>query len=342
MSDKKLKMLIKLVAIIVTVILIPVGGIATYSVSNEHGEVPIYNWSCGDEFNALDINSYQLDNNGEFKILQLSDPQFLLPLQLSGKTTLSISNLIAHTQPDLIVIAGDLTASPINGVIYKQFVHFMDGFGIPYAVVFGNHDSEGRATKSLLGNILAEGEYSVFEYGPSNIKGLGNYVININNDNDDTAWSLFMIDSNEYFDKSYDYIHESQIEWYCWNISNMQAINNNHKSLAFFHIPLPEFQEAWNKRDTDEVIHHFGDKREEECHSKVNSGLFNTMVEKGSTKGVFVGHDHVNDYSVTYQGVRLTYGLKTGISSYHMDGVRGGLLITLTEDDYTVEQIFMD
>ena len=33
------------------------------------------------------------------------------------------------------------------------------------------------------------------------------------------------------------------------------------------------------------------------------------MQELGSTKGVFVGHDHKNNFSLLYKGIRLTYGM---------------------------------
>lgn len=32
--------------------------------------------------------------------------------------------------------------------------------------------------------------------------------------------------------------------------------------------------------------------------------------------GVFVGHDHTNDYTVNYYGLNLTYGAKTGYTGY--------------------------
>ena len=40
------------------------------------------------------------------------------------------------------------------------------------------------------------------------------------------------------------------------------------------------------------------------CHSK----LFDTAVELGSTKAMFCGHDHYNNQSLEYKGIRLTYG----------------------------------
>lgn len=341
--SKNVKLIIKIIAILLVIVIIPFGGIMAYSNSNEAGVVPTYIWTENDTINTSDMTSYQLDNDGEFKILQLSDVQFGLILPLGGKATAYITDLINDTDPDLIIFAGDITSSPINGIIYREFVDFMDLFGIPYAVVFGNHDAEGRASKEKLANILSEGKYSIFKYGPSNITGIGNYVVNVKNAENDIAWSLFMMDSNMYNGDYYDYIHEDQIDWYSWNVEKLKSENGGSlNSLAFFHIPLLEFAEAWGKRNTEEVTYVFGDKRETECASNYNSGMFETMVSLESTKGVFVGHDHINDYSVIYKGIQLTYGLKSTTNSYDEDGVRGGLLITLTDGSYTVEQIFRD
>ena len=73
---------------------------------------------------------------------------------------------------------------------------------------------------------------------------------------------------------------------------------------------------------------------------------FERLVNFGSTKYVFCGHDHRNTFSMTYQGVRLTYGMSI---DYSANGIvpppvaygqtifddtvqRGGTLITLQKD----------
>ena len=59
---------------------------------------------------------------------------------------------------------------------------------------------------------------------------------------------------------------------------------------------------------------------------------------------MFCGHDHYNNLSVTYKGIRLTYGMS--IDYLAMPGIsedtaqRGGTLITLGENsDFQVEQV---
>ena len=71
------------------------------------------------------------------------------------------------------------------------------------------------------------------------------------------------------------------------------------------------------------------------CSSKYPSKLFNTALELGSTKAMFCGHDHYNNLSVEYKGIRLTYGYS--IDYLAMPGIeedtkqRGATLITINK-----------
>ena len=59
-------------------------------------------------------------------------------------------------------------------------------------------------------------------------------------------------------------------------------------------------------------------------------------VENGIIKWMFCGHDHLNTLSLTYKGIRLTYGMSidclgyNGISKSYIQ--RGGTLITRKTD----------
>lgn len=70
---------------------------------------------------------------------------------------------------------------------------------------------------------------------------------------------------------------------------------------------------------------------EEDGTPAVDDQMFEKMVELGSTKGYFAGRDHMNNYSVNYQGIRLTYGLSCGYNIYLVP-LRGGVLINVKND----------
>ena len=70
-------------------------------------------------------------------------------------------------------------------------------------------------------------------------------------------------------------------------------------ALAFFHIPLPEYNEA--ARTENAILR--GTRMEEACAPKLNTGMFAAMKEAGDVMGMFVGHDHDNDYAVMWKGI---------------------------------------
>ena len=113
--------------------------------------------------------------------------------------------------------------------------------------------------------------------------------------------------------------------------------------MLFIHIPLPEFKTAYDlwQQEGGAEGENFGVKGEEECPSYINTGMFNVIKELDSTKYVFAGHDHLNNYSVMYDGVRLTYALKTGDRCSQTPGQNGGTLITMG-DEITVEHIYVE
>ena len=56
------------------------------------------------------------------------------------------------------------------------------------------------------------------------------------------------------------------------------------------------------------------------------------MVELKDVMGVFVGHDHENEYAGSLQGICLAYGRVTGLDGYG-NMARGARVIELTEGE---------
>jgi hypothetical protein len=167
--------------------------------------------------------------------------------------------------------------------------------------------------------------HCLVESGPKDISGYGNYVVNLLNSDQQISQSLIFMDSGAYVSKedvktlgvskgSYDYIKPDQIGWYKEKI---RALQKGTKSSLFIHIPLCEYATGWDAiydktsktmKDTDFCSYISGMQREPVCCSEYNSGLFDVMESLGSTKNVYCGHDHVNDYSVLHQVARLEQG----------------------------------
>ena len=124
-------------------------------------------------------------------------------------------------------------------------------------------------------------------------------------------------------------------EFWIWLSRTLGAGAKTGDIISYFGSPR-ELYEA----GSDEVTWYFGSNDEEMldkvCCSEYPSSMFVTARELGSTMGFFCGHDHYNNMSLEYQGIRLTYGMS--IDYLVMPGIardtkqRGGTLITLHED----------
>ena len=66
---------------------------------------------------------------------------------------------------------------------------------------------------------------------------------------------------------------------------------------------------------------------------RVNTGLFAALLHT-PVRGVFVGHDHVNDFYGTLYGITLGYGRQSGYGSYSApDYLRGCRMFRLRQED---------
>ncbi len=164
---------------------------------------------------------------------------------------------------------------------------------------------------------------------------------------------------------SYAALDYSQIAWYEWvllgnakvNFENGFILDAMPESTCVFHIALNEFYTAYKEwlvaiKENNvlkvNAMQATGRMRMSETigSGTLNTGMFAKMVELGSTKNVIIGHDHINDYSLVYQGIRLTYGVKTGDKCYWTeDGtMNGGTKLTIGENGKSTElkQIYID
>lgn len=276
-------------------------------------------------------NKMKFREDGTFVIVQFSDVEFIdagdydpdTP-EFNRLTRATMESVIKQEKPDLIVFAGDVTASargndPIQSL--RDAVAVAEESGIPWAAVFGNHDSEGAVSREQMHDEQLAHSYCVAEADPPNVSGSGNYIITLLDQNDETTAALYFLDSGDYSSNpsvgGYDWIRRDQIEWYVSESQKLSSINNDSPlpALAFFHIPLPEYQEVWNNQTC------LGHCFDGVSAPVINSGFFSAMVEMGDVMGTFVGHDHANDFSGTLHGIRLCYGRSTRYVSY-VDNVR--------------------
>ncbi len=199
-------------------------------------------------------------------------------------------------------------------------------------------------------------KYCLFNRGFSGEgNGYGNNIIKVKDSAGKVVQALVTIDSHSYTDGDifgmawkYDNIHQSQVDWYKDEMTRLVQENGGTpiKNMAFFHIPLVEYRLAWaelmeanedlvmnkntqmteNVKDTENVKYVHGVMGESD---KTKNGVrtygvycgahednfFETGLENG-LQATFCGHDHYNNFSVEYKGIRLTYGMSIDYLAY--------------------------
>lgn len=271
--------------------------------------------------------------DGTFLIVQFTDIHWNQGEPADLRSRALMEQVVAAERPDLIVYTGDVidgSKCKDPGRSFRDAVTVAERNRIPWAAVFGNHDAEGTMTREQLMQVQLEHEYCVAEPSAPEITGFGNYVVEVKDGERRTAAALYFLDSGSYAPLShagtYDWIRRDQIAWYESRSRALTAQNGGQPlpALAFFHIPLPEYDEVWNRQVC------YGNKFENVCCPKINTGLFAAMVEMGDVMGTFAGHDHVNDYWGELYGIRLCYGRATGYNTYGRKGfARGARVIRL-------------
>ena len=302
-----------------------------------------------------DENGYwTFTTDEDFKVVQFSDVHIGAGWMCHGKDLKAlnaVAAMVTEEKPDLVIVTGDI-AYPIpvqagtsdNLTEAKLFATLMENLGVYWTVAFGNHDTEAysKYDRAQIADFYENSgfKYCLFKSGPENIDGYGNNVINIKNSKGEITQSIFTFDSHAYlnhdflgFGYNYDNIRESQVEWYRECVEKFTAYNRSvsdmenpvPKSTAFFHIPLKEYQDAWYEylnngfKDTENAKLIEGVAGEGGIIVFPGEGedtLFETMLELGSTKGIFCGHDHDNNFTMEYKGIRLCYGMSVDYLAY--------------------------
>lgn len=152
-------------------------------------------------------------------------------------------------------------------------------------------------------SILRHLPFSLCEPGPEEIDGIGNFYLQILAPSplQLPISTLYFLDSHsqipsKIFNPDYDPIKQSQIDWF---VTTSQALRNArkkeddnanhfHLSLAFQHIPLPEFG------DPNLKIRN-GHRREPTESPSFNSHFYDALG-KEDISVLSCGHDHVNDF----------------------------------------------
>lgn len=272
-------------------------------------------------------------DDGTFTIVQFTDLHWQNGEPADLKTRDLMRKAIQEERPDLIVLTGDLIYSPKcvdPRRSLRDALAVAADSGIPWAAVFGNHDAERDVSRKQLMDVLQKMQGNMAIPGPASVHGVGNYSIRLTDRGGNTAAALYFLDSGSLSEvpgaPGYDWIRPSQIDWFRAEARRLGGSRDEAgvPGLAFFHIPLPEYDAVWRTQKC------YGRKREQVGCPRVNSGFFAAAAAAGSLMGTFCGHDHNNDYGGKLMDTWLYYGRSSGYQTYGRWGFsRGARVIRL-------------
>lgn len=277
--------------------------------------------------------------DGTFKIVQLADLHMSTdagkcdkpePKISQGEVCLAdartlelVLDVLAKEEPDLVVYTGDQafgSQSPDIETAILKAVGPAISRRIPWAAVFGNHDSEDAASREEQMEIMSNLPYSLVQSGPENVTGVGNYVLTVPI-NGNAALTLYLLDSHSDIKvkgrRQYDWIRGDQLEWlqeeYLRIKPKQKSYTHIPLSMAFFHIPLPEYADTSDKPRV-------GTAREKVMSPGYHEPVLDVLRDAGVSV-LSVGHDHCNDFCQFEDGsdstpIWLCYGGGGGYGGY--------------------------
>ncbi len=313
--------------------------------------------------------------DGGFKIMHIPDIQD--GRNVSSYTIKLITLALEAEQPDLVVLGGDNIYGDVPSVRWStsgvqqsiaQFLQPIVERDIPFCLVFGNHDPECSTPlesqiayyQTFAGCLALAGE---------DMSGTGNYNLLLMDETGETPLAnLWFFDSGNHatseYGKGYDWVREDQIAWYAQTQQALAAENGGVQLPAFVfqHIPVVEIYDLLTEvpkgtagavqgsgRWSDgyyllnEALVSDGSMGEGPCPPDYNGGQFASWVEQGDVVAAFFGHDHVNDFTGTLEGIDLVYTAGTGFHSYGNGYAHGVRIIEIPEQNpsaYTTRMVY--
>jgi Predicted phosphohydrolases len=275
----------------------------------------------------------KFNKNGEFKIVQFTDVHFKYSNPASDAALKRINEVLEAERPDLVVLTGDIVYAAPADTAMRTVLSCVSSHKIPFVVTFGNHDNEQGKTRGELYDVIRSMPYNI-QPDRGTLESPDYLLFVKSNDGKKDAALLYCFDSHSYSKlqdvKGYDWLTFDQVNWYRHQSALCKEKNGGRTlpALAFFHIPLPEYNEAAS--DEDAIL--LGTRMEKACAPVLNSGMFTAMKESGDVMATFVGHDHDNDYSVMWKGILLAYGRFTGGNTEYNHLPNGARVIVLKEN----------
>ncbi len=284
-------------------------------------------------FAGVHAQALKFRKDGTFRIVQFTDIHYDASSPTSRPSLKVMEETLDAEKPDLVVFTGDVVTRSPNKKGWDDVLQVAISRRIPYVVTFGNHDDEGDLKREALAEYVVSKPYLVNKVARiPGVSGYLNAAITIEGTNGKPGAIIYAMDSHAYTAhprvKGYGWFMHDQVSWFRnTSASFVEAHKDTLPALAFFHIPLPEYKLAFDDLGNRRI----GVRYEKECPPDINTGMFTAMLEAGDVMGMFVGHDHTNDYLVDYYDIALAYGACTRGGESYKRSKSGARIIELTQ-----------
>lgn len=316
----------------------------------------------------MNENTMHFRADGTFHILQVSDPQDLV------RARKAMLHMLARAydslRPDLVLFTGDntlgnhlhdvgfvrihtvhdpaVTLSKMRRAL-SQILEPVERRGIPFAMIYGNHDDMNDVTKDAQFSLYRAYAHCLpMNQTDKSIDG-DTYSIPICTADGKPAWNLYMLDSawND-GEGQHCRIKPETTRWYAKTSDRLRKENGGDvvPSLMFLHVPLPQMKGLCKPceadmpgavRDGDGYVCLDAAKAQGVLGESISAceddgGLFDAMLARNDVRAVVSGHDHANCFDGATDGMRF---IQSGAASFRCYGsrVRGVREFVLHADD---------
>ena len=302
-------------------------------------------------------------HGGKFTIMQITDTQEISTV--NPDTIKLIARALDKAKPDLVVFTGDQikgysptfkgnTKRKITRTI-SDLLRPLEERGIPFCVTFGNHDSNcGISNAEQMPIYRAHKGFVGGQIKAANDPGTFSLQIKDSRCKEN-LFALYVMDSGGKSETSaYAPMTPDRVAWFRNEREKLKRENGRYlPALVFQHIPLPEYYDALvrvekgTKGAVEAFYSHSGEyytlpedalargdfMLESPAAPDETTGEFDALTEKGDVLGIYVGHDHINSFSLKHKGIFLGYTQGCGFHTYGAGSKRGVRVFTLHESD---------
>ncbi|MBE6731672.1 MAG: hypothetical protein E7564_08285 [Ruminococcaceae bacterium] len=301
--------------------------------------------------------------DGKFKIAMISDLHG--GKKYNPKLKRDLNAMLEYLKPDLVLFSGDMFDIRANlkteeevRTFLTDITEYLETNNIPWANVYGNHEREGAYENRLLQPVFESYKNCISKSCSADIRGTSNHMIPIKaSDSEEILFNIWGLDSGCIIGLA-DYEHENYTEndviclknpaysghgydmpafdqamWYYQSSQELEKYcGRKIPSIMYFHIPIPEHLVMLRNREVPNLKFK-GEAREGVACGDLNHGLFTAALMRGDVKGIYVGHDHLNDYTATYCGIELGFNSAMAYDEYNDDDMRGFRVFEIDESD---------